>query len=88
MGRVHLPREHGTDRGYRQHYKLGEPPCEPCMQAMRDRSRARRQSPAGAADRAYTRARGRALERLKDLYPLDFEVLMGRELARIEEESA
>lgn len=32
----------GTDSGYAQHYRLGEPPCEPCRQAHSQARRERR----------------------------------------------
>jgi WhiB family redox-sensing transcriptional regulator len=28
-----MPMEHGTERGARQHYRLGEKPCGPCLEA-------------------------------------------------------
>jgi predicted nucleic acid-binding Zn ribbon protein len=35
------PREHGTQRGYNQHHKYGEPACGQCIQAVREISRRR-----------------------------------------------
>lgn len=35
-----LPREHGTNRGYRQHRRLGETLCDPCRQAAMAHRRA------------------------------------------------
>lgn len=34
-------REHGTERGHRQHRKYGEKPCEPCREARNERERDR-----------------------------------------------
>lgn len=32
--------QHGTPAGYRQHYRLGTTPCQPCKQARADHNRA------------------------------------------------
>ena len=51
-GRPRLPREHGTVRGWGQHWYNHETPCRRCMDARNDRDTERRQrrgqSPAGA----------------------------------------
>jgi len=36
------PREHGTPKGYGQHYRAGEDPCGPCHDAITAGSRERR----------------------------------------------
>ena len=43
-GRPKLPREHGTMRGYAQHYYNNEPACRPCKDAAAASHRAKRGS--------------------------------------------
>ncbi len=47
-----LPREHGTQRGYNQHYRLGEEICPECQEGNKAAARERR-----AAKRAELEAR-------------------------------
>jgi len=42
QGRPRLPREHGTARGFRQHHRENETPCQPCKDAFADEARQKR----------------------------------------------
>jgi hypothetical protein len=59
-GPTALPREHGTVRGYRQHTRHGETPCQPCLEAGRAHPRQQ------AADRRAEQAARRERWRLQD----------------------
>jgi len=83
------PAKCGTPSGYNRHLRLGEAPCIPCTEAKTawnrmnlaaDPERARLQ-----ADR--TLAHGRALGRLRDLYPEVYQTLFREELAKVERSS-
>ena len=41
-GRPALAREHGTPRGFRQHHKQNETPCQPCKDAFAAEARTKR----------------------------------------------
>ena len=42
IGRQALPREHGTARGFRQHHRQKETPCQPCKDAFAAEARTKR----------------------------------------------
>lgn len=43
--RTPSPREHGTRRGWDQHYRRGETACEPCLEGMREHARQQSKDP-------------------------------------------
>lgn len=79
-----LPREHGTKRGYDQHRRRGEEPCEECRQGTAEAARARRLT-SGDADETKLRnkARQRALYELARMYPVEYHVLFNDNLAEL-----
>lgn len=75
----------GTNAGYNAHKYYGEPPCDPCIQAGNEYMQEwRKANPDKAAvEDAKTKARGRALWRLKDMHPTEFDLLYADELHRV-----
>ena len=69
----------GTRNGYLRHRRAGEAAFEPCLDGQRTYQRAR-----DPERRAYSRARSRALQRLAELYLVDYYVLLMQERQREE----
>lgn len=62
-GRTKLPREHGTVRGYSQHYYDNEPACQPCKDAYSAHKRNQRgQKPRKPAMSEFERKRRSAAQ--------------------------
>ena len=73
---------HGTYGGYQVHKKRRVEPCAACRAAAADYQRKYRAvNPDNDTDRQYTRARNRALERLRRQYGDLFEAYLADELA-------
>ena len=79
--------KHGTYAGYNQHMRTGETPCEECRTAATDYQRqwrkGNRRDGQGArtTGRAYSRARGRAIQKLITTHAAEFGALLQRELS-------
>lgn len=72
----------GTVAGYQTHHRRNEPVCEACRDANADYWRNYRQSssPGYVRGKARQNARSRAMTRLADQYPAEFEALLAEEL--------
>lgn len=72
---------HGTYAGMSRHNADGTPPCDECKEARRQYARDRRATSDKARqyDRTYMRAVGRATQRLKEMFPAQFYVLLAEE---------
>lgn len=74
---------HGTYAGYQRHMKDSEKPCEGCRKAASDDARERRKDPAVyAVHRMRSAARSRALTRLAQRHPDEFEDLHVEQLLK------
>lgn len=73
---------HGTPAGYQRHRRDQEQACQPCKGAARAYAAANRSKggPAVARESAANRARSRALWRLADLHPAQFQALFCHEM--------
>jgi len=74
--------EHGTHAGYRRHVDAGEPACDACLEgnaAYVQKWRIEHPASRGARNR-YQNARGRAMTRLAQAHPGEFDVYMAEEL--------
>lgn len=74
----------GTTAGYQTHKRRGQEPCADCRRAQRDAMREYRASKAEVRDREYRYglARNRAIRRLIDLHPAQFDALLAQERDR------
>lgn len=74
----------GTYAGYIRHYKRGEDVCEPCREAQREYMRGLRKRRPDLTKRDQHRAtvRNRALGRLAERYPEEYEALLAEELRK------
>jgi hypothetical protein len=71
----------GTYAGYQRHIYYKEPTCDRCREAQREYMRAYRQRPAARRTvNAQQAARSRALWRLVDMHPGEFQLLYEAEL--------
>lgn len=79
-----LARTCGTYAGYQHHKKIGEKPCQPCLDANAEYTREwRARSPEiRAKGNRETAARSRALWRLAREHPKRFKKLFAEEMAR------
>lgn len=79
-----LARECGTYAGYQHHKKIGEKPCQPCLDANAEYTREwRARSPEiRAKGNRETAARSRALWRLAREHPQRFKKLFAEEMSR------
>jgi hypothetical protein len=73
----------GTYAGYQTHGREGTTPCTPCRRANRAYIQEYRKRP-GIADKQAreSAARSRALWRLADLHPAQFQILVDEEMGR------
>ena len=62
----------GTNAAYSRHIKAGEAPCEECLAAHADYYR------------GYIRCRNRALQQLREMYPVSFARLLERQLEELD----
>lgn len=72
---------HGTYARYQQHNRQGETPCDACREAAAQYARdyRARAMPGAVNEKANNRARHRALWRLAQMYPADFNRLVFEE---------
>ncbi len=79
----------GTRAGYLHHLSEGEPPCADCRRANTEYKREyrKRRPSVYAREIASSGVRSRALWRLADLHPGQFQALIDEEMAREESES-
>jgi hypothetical protein len=75
----------GTASGYTQHRRRGEEPCAACRSANAQKKREylARKPDARAHANAYSRAHGRASDRLIARYRPEFQALLDEELAAV-----
>ncbi len=71
---------HGTYAGAQQHRKEGKRPCKPCRLAYNAYQKEHRTD--NQRTRAQSRARSRALWRLAEWHPEEFQRLYAAELSR------
>lgn len=79
--------KHGTPARYNKHWRDGEPACEPCLRAWRERTREyqrkRRKNPeALVKDKKHNLAQSRALWRLAHRFPGLFKRYLKEELEK------
>lgn len=74
-GPQRTPIDHGTAAGYKKHIKRNDPPCNECKDANSAASRSYKKgnSPGAIRDRARQRALGKAMVRLRNMFPIEFE---------------
>ena len=79
------PREHGTEKGYKQHRYNNEEQCVDCKDAHTEYTSRYKVKGTPAAERQLNRNRAysRALQRLKEMYIVEFEVLLIDELKKV-----
>ena len=79
----------GTDAAYARHLRHGEQACDPCLEANRVASLARRHGNAAYMERHRQRsaAHSRAARRLMAEYPARFRELCNEEYRKIREAS-
>lgn len=75
---------HGTIARYKQHKKDREKACEACLKANAQYNPGlfARNPQAHADENARKRATGRAMTRLRNLHPMDYELIYQQELRR------
>lgn len=78
----------GTYGGYQTHKRYGEEPCRPCRDASNAYARQYRkvQPTTVKLDRLQAKVRARALSKLAEVYPDDFQQLYAAEITSVESE--
>jgi len=75
--------DHGTNAGYRVHWRAGEKACDACAEAHRAYSRTQKPT---VREKLYAKASGRALKDLARAHRVEYHELLRSRIAELEAE--